>query len=80
MSLLAMLRLAIDGYQGLFRGGNHGRPFGCFNRRFGVERIKHRGANKNGKEKGYNVHSCAEQEGLPAANCGKSSSIHWILD
>ena len=73
-------RLAIDGYQLLLGSGDHGRSFGCFRGRFGVERVKYRGANENGKEKGYNVHSCAEQEGLPAANCGKSSSIHWILE
>jgi hypothetical protein len=72
-------RLSVDGYQLLFGCGNHGRPFSCFSRGFGVERVKDRGANENGKEKGYNVHSCAKEEGLPAANGVKSSAIHWIL-
>jgi hypothetical protein len=76
---IGMLRLAVDGYQLLLCRSNHGRPFGCFSRGFGVERVKDRGANENGKEEGHNVHSCAEQEGLPAANGVKSGSIHWIL-
>src|SRR6185437_17032339 len=74
-----MLRLAVDGYHLLFCCGNHGRSFGCFSRRFGVERVKDRGANENGKEKGYNVHSCAKQKGLPATDGVKSRSVHWIL-
>jgi hypothetical protein len=74
-----MPRLPVDGYQRLFGCGNHSGSFGCFSRRFGVERVKDRGTNENGKEKGYNVHSCAEQEGLPAADGVKSGSIHWIL-
>ena len=73
-------RLAVYRYHLLFSSGNHGRSFGSFSRRFGVKRVKNRGANENGKEEGYNVHTCAEQEGLPAADGVKSRAIHWILD
>jgi hypothetical protein len=72
--------LAIHSHHLLFRRRDHGRFFGTMGRRLGVKGVKNRGANENGKEKGYNVHTCAEQEGLPAADCVKSSSVHWILD
>ena len=45
----------------------------------GAEYKKLKNKKENGKEKGYNVHSCAEQEGLPTADSGKSCSSHWIL-
>ena len=41
-----------------------------------VQRIKDRGANKDGEEQGYYIHTDTEKEGLPAANSGKGCSFH----
>jgi hypothetical protein len=48
--------------------------------RFGIKGVKNRGTNENGEKEGDNVHANTKKEGLPAADCVKSSSIHWILD
>jgi len=59
--------------------GHHGL-LGCFGLRLGVKSIKNGGTNKNGEKEGDNIHANTKKEGLPAADCVKGSSIHWILD
>ena len=65
------ISLRINGYQLLFGGSNQRCLFGCFSRRFGVKGVKNRGANKDGKKEGDNVHSGAKKKRLPAADCVK---------
>src|SRR5579871_2203616 len=72
------LWLRVHSYQILFGSSDQSGLFGRFRRRFGIESVKDRRTNKNGKEEGYNVHTCAEQERLPAADGVKSRAIHWI--
>jgi hypothetical protein len=62
------------------RRGNYGSLFGSFCLGLRVKSVEDGGANKNGKEEGDYVHANTEKEGLQAADCVKSSSIHWILD
>jgi hypothetical protein len=61
-------------------GGYNGGLFGSFCLRLCVKGVKNRGTNENGEEEGDYIHADTEKEGLPAADCVKSSSIHWILD
>jgi hypothetical protein len=64
----------------LFGSAYNDDLLGCFSLRLGIEGVKNGGTDKNGEEEGDNIHADAEKEGLPAADCVKSSAIHWILD
>jgi hypothetical protein len=59
---------------------DHSRFLGSFCLRFRVEGVEDGGTNENGEKEGDNIHTDAEKEGLPAANCVKGCAIHWILD
>jgi hypothetical protein len=66
----------------LVRGdrSNYSRFLGSFCLRLRVERIEDGGTNENGEKQGDYIHAYAEKKALQAADCVKSSSIHWILD
>jgi len=65
----------------LLLGGrlNHSRFFSVSGR-FGIQNVKNRGTNEDGEEQGDNIHTDAEKERLPAADCVEGCSFHWILD
>ena len=63
----------------LLGGAAHSRLYHLPGGRFSIQSIKNRGANENGEKQGYYIHADAKQKGLPAADCVKGCSFHWIL-
>jgi hypothetical protein len=59
--------------------GDSSRLYDLPGSRFSVQSIKNRGANENGEKQGYHIHADAKQKRLPAADCVKGCSFHWIL-
>ncbi|WP_188937461.1 hypothetical protein [Puia dinghuensis] len=72
--------LVVNRRQLMLRRSGYHNLLGCFCLRLGIKGVENGRTNKNGEEEGDNVHAYTEKEGLPAADCVKSSSIHWILD
>jgi hypothetical protein len=59
---------------------HNSRFFSRFCSRLRIKSVKEGGTNKNGEKQRDYIHANTEEEGLPAANCVKGCSFHWILD